>query len=63
MTPRATRYWAGGTLFGLGWALLGACPGPIYALLGAGYGVMLVALAGALLGTLTYGMARTRLPH
>ena len=63
MTPRGTRYWLGGTAFGLGWALLGACPGPIYALLGAGYSVMLVALVGALLGTYAYGSFRTRLPH
>lgn len=63
MTPRATRYWAGGTIFGLGWALLGACPGPIYALLGAGYGVILVGLGFALAGTFTYGMVRSRLPH
>ncbi len=63
MTPRGTRYWLGGATFGVGWALLGACPGPIYALIGAGYGVMVVALLGALAGTLTYGTIRGRLPH
>lgn len=63
MTPRATRYWAGGTAFGLGWALLGACPGPMYVLVGAGYSVMVVALVGALAGTFTYGTLRGRLPH
>ncbi len=58
-----TRYWLGGTIFGLGWALLGACPGPIFALLGSGVTVMVVALAAALLGTWTYGLLRPRLPH
>lgn len=58
-----TRYWLGGTLFGLGWALLGACPGPVFALLGSGVTVMIVALAAALAGTWTYGWLRPRLPH
>ena len=57
------RYWAGGILFGIGWALLGACPGPIFALLGAGYPVILVALASALLGTWVYGALRPHMPH
>lgn len=57
------RYWIGGIIFGLGWALLGACPGPIFALLGAGYPVILVALFSALLGTWTYAYLRPRLPH
>jgi uncharacterized membrane protein YedE/YeeE len=57
------RYLIGGTIFGLGWALVGACPGPIYTLIGNGYGVILVVLASALLGTLTYGILRKRLPH
>lgn len=57
------RYWMGGTLFGLGWALLGACPGPLFALLGGGVSVMLVALAAALVGTWTYAALRERLPH
>jgi len=58
-----TRYWAGGAAFGLGWGILGACPGPIYALIGSGYTVMLVSLAAALAGTWTYGALRNRLPH
>ena len=57
------RYWMGGITFGLGWALLGACPGPLFALLGGGITVMLAALAAALVGTWTYAMLRYRLPH
>lgn len=57
------RYWIGGTIFGLGWGLLGACPGPIFALLGSGISVMLVAIVGALAGTWTYSALRPRLPH
>ena len=57
------RYLAGGTIFGLGWALTGACPGPLLALVGNGVTVMLVAVASALLGTWTYGLLRPRLPH
>ncbi len=58
-----TRYWLGGTLFGLGWALTGACPGPLFALVGNGIGVYLVAIASALVGTWTYGVLRPHLPH
>jgi uncharacterized membrane protein YedE/YeeE len=57
------RYAAGGTLFGLGWALTGACPGPLLALVGSGVTVMIVAVCAALLGTWTYGYLRPRLPH
>ena len=57
------RYIVGGTLFGIGWALTGACPGPLVALVGAGVPVMLVAVASALAGTWTYGYLRPRLPH
>jgi hypothetical protein len=53
----------GGTIFGFGWALTGACPGPLYALFGAGYWTILLALAGAVLGALAYGYARPHLPH
>lgn len=60
---RGTRYWLGGLLFGLGWALIGACPGPMLALTGSGVTVMLVAMASGVLGTLAYGMIRPRLPH
>lgn len=57
------RYIAGGAIFGVGWALTGACPGPLVALVGAGVPVMLVAIASALAGTWTYGYLRPRLPH
>jgi len=57
------RYAAGGTIFGLGWALTGACPGPLFALLGGGVSVIVVAIASAMLGTWTYGLLRSRLPH
>ncbi len=57
------RYLYGGIIFGLGWALTGACPGPIFVLLGQGYMVMLVVIAGSLLGTYTYGVFKSKLPH
>lgn len=57
------RYIFGGTLFGLGWAMTGACPGPIVALIGGGYSVFLVVLASAVLGTWVYGVLRRLLPH
>ena len=60
--PRA-RYILGGTAFGLGWGLLGACPGPIYALIGSGVSVMWAGLASALGGAWIYGLLRSRLPH
>lgn len=58
-----TRYWLGGAIFGLGWALVGACPGPLFALIGNGVGVALAVLASAVAGTWTYGALRPRLPH
>ena len=53
----------GGTFFGLGWALTGACPGPLYTLLGQGHWIILVVIASALLGALVYGALRSKLPH
>jgi uncharacterized protein len=57
------RYVAGGSLFGLGWAMTGACPGPLVALVGAGVPVMAVAVLSALVGTWTYASLRPKLPH
>ena len=57
------RYAVGGTMFGLGWALTGACPGPLFALVGNGVTVMIVAIVSALAGTWLYGLLRPRLPH
>jgi uncharacterized protein len=57
------RYGLGGVIFGLGWALTGACPGPLFALIGNGSSVMVVAIASALLGTWAYGWLRPRLPQ
>lgn len=53
----------GGTIFGLGWATTGACPGPIYALVGNGVWGALVVLVGALAGTWVYAASRHALPH
>jgi uncharacterized protein len=59
----ATRYWAGGTLFGIGWAFTGACPGPLFALFGAGVSVIALAIVSATAGAWSYGALRPRLPH
>ena len=53
----------GGIVFGLGWGLLGACPGPIYALIGAGVWPVAVGLLGAIAGAWTYGQLQPHLPH
>lgn len=58
-----SRYMFGGIIFGLGWALSGSCPGPIYTLIGAGYISIFVVLIGAILGTFIYGLIKDRLPH
>lgn len=57
------RYIVGGSIFGLGWALIGACPGPLFVLVGYGCFSILIAIIGALLGTLIYGYLRDKLPH
>ena len=57
------RYLIGGIIFGLGWALAGVCPGPMFILLGAGYTVLVVFLASAMFGTFMYGVLRKKLPH
>ena len=53
----------GGLIFGLGWALTGACPGPLFAQIGAGYGAVGITLVSAVTGTWLYGFFRERLPH
>ena len=53
----------GGIIFGIGWALTGACPGPLYALAGTGHAAFAVALLSAIAGALVYGFIRDRLPH
>lgn len=57
------RHLISGTIFGLGWALVGCCPGPMYVLVGHGYWIMLVVIAGAVLGTFSYGLVKHKLPH
>lgn len=59
-------YWAsifGGSIFGLGWAMTGACPGPLYVLIGNGVWVVVIIILSALLGTFVYGLLRPKLPH
>lgn len=58
-----TRYIIGGTIFGLGWALSGACPGPMYILVGTGAFSVLIVILAALLGTYVYGVFKDKLPH
>src|SRR5690606_11190025 len=57
------RYIVGGALFGLGWGLVGTCPGPIFVLIGAGFYPVILILIGALLGTFFYGLLKDKLPH
>ena len=64
--PKEKRFWGyalGGLIFGLGWGLAGACPGPMFTLLGAGFIPILVVLLAAVLGTYVYGLLRDKLPH
>ncbi len=58
-----TKYAVGGLIFGLGWALTGACPGPMFVNIGYGYIAMAIVVFGALLGTYLYGIIRHKLPH
>lgn len=57
------RYLAGGSIFGVGWALTGACPGPLVALAAGGVPVMIAAFISAVAGTWVYGYLRPQLPH
>jgi len=58
-----TRYILGGIIFGLGWALSGACPGPMYILIGTGAFSVIILIIAALLGTYIYGIFKDKLPH
>lgn len=57
------RYIIGGIIFGLGWALTGACPGPIFTLIGTGLFSMIIVLLAAVVGTFVYGFLKDKLPH
>lgn len=57
------RYIIGGLLFGLGWALAGACPGPMFTLVGSGFVSMLIVIIAAIFGTFVYGLLKHKLPH
>lgn len=61
--PGRYNFLLGGIIFGLGWGLIGLCPGPIFSLVGMGSIGALAALAGALHGTWLYGLLKNRLPH
>ncbi|MBT8320912.1 MAG: YeeE/YedE family protein [Eudoraea sp.] len=66
VTPKdrgVVRYLLGGSIFGFGWALAGACPGPMYILVGTGVFSMLIVIAAAILGTFVYGVLKEKLPH
>ncbi|WP_253906393.1 DUF6691 family protein [Chitinophaga sp. SYP-B3965] len=53
----------GGLIFGLGWAITGACPGPLFAQIGSGFTVVIVTLLSAVAGTWVYGLLKEKLPH
>ena len=61
--PNYKSAYIGGTIFGLGWAMTGACPGPMYALVGSGTTVFLISIAMGILGVLAYAALRSKLPH
>ena len=66
IAPKPRKFWPpllGGTIFGLGWALTGACPGPIYIIIGNGFLVFIVVFLSALLGTFLYGLVMHKLPQ
>lgn len=66
LTPKdkgVKRYLFGGIIFGLGWGLVGACPGPMYTLVGAGFVSIFLILLGAIIGTFFYGLLKGKLPH
>lgn len=57
------RYIFGGIIFGLGWSLAGACPGPMFTLIGAGFSPIIVVIVSSLIGTFIYGLVKNKLPH
>jgi uncharacterized membrane protein YedE/YeeE len=64
--PQKTFHWGnvyGGLIFGLGWAITGACPGPLFAQIGGGFAIVIVTLLSAIAGTWVYGLLRDRLPR
>ena len=61
--PNYKSAYIGGTIFGLGWAMTGACPGPMYALVGSGTTVFLISIVMGILGVLAYAALRSKLPH
>ena len=64
--PEKKFHWGnvyGGLLFGFGWAITGACPGPLFAEIGSGFLVISVTLLSAIAGTWVYGLLREKLPH
>ena len=63
MKLNVKRHILAGTIFGLGWALMGACPGPMFIMLGHGFTIFIITITGAVLGTLTYGAIKDKLPH
>ena len=58
-----SRYLIGGVIFGLGWSMTGACPGPLFVLLGKGVWPIMLIILGSILGTFLYGLFRDKLPH
>ena len=60
---KVARHLLAGTIFGLGWALMGACPGPMFVMLGHGFWIFLLMIMSAVLGTYTYGVVKSKLPH
>jgi uncharacterized membrane protein YedE/YeeE len=61
-TLNVKRHLLAGSIFGIGWAITGACPGPMWVLLGNGFWIVFIFILGAFLGTLTYGKVMNRLP-
>ena len=61
--PGFIRYFVGGTIFGLGWGVTGACPGPMFVLIGNGFLTVSIIILGSVFGTFIYGLFREKLPH